>query len=838
MGVGASKATCPAPGVQAWRGCSPHTSGYGNHILEVEALLRYPVAPWGGWGCSLAWLGKALATTMDPEAWSDLLFTTDSISVSRLWPQHASPYMAQAVPGLGLSIARYNVGGSGRVEDQAGEARSKRSRGWYAEIEGFQPFPEGDFDWSRDEGQRSFLGLAVERGVDQVEIFANAPMWWMTNSHSSFGGNLVQPDEFAAYLAEVVAQARSSWGVPVRSVAPFNEPSAGWWRFPHGQEGCNIPHEQQVQVIMKLRDELDRRGLSDVVIAVSDENRPSEAISTWHELRRQEVIGYVGCLNVHSYDGLDPWKEAEHPGERSCLRRLASQDAVPIIVSEHGTGDTNGLDLASTILEDLHYLEPSAWCYWQPVEHRSPWGLVEAHFSPNGSRSMAMPFPKHYVLAHFSRFLRPGFQMLRSTQPWAAMGYSPEEATIVCVLQNTGNDAVRARLKFSAFSAQCGPARQAVVTQPLAGRFFVETHAQVHPACVGFELILDMPPQSVASAVVGAVELQGTVYGATESVAFSIAHVVELVRSAACATTSERVYGSDDVRTLCCWQRWEHAYGCAVTAAGHSGEAFMHTLKEMVLAAAWGVANERKYGADNEDTRNDWSRFENFSRGLAQANAVLGGTSDVSDLKWMVFNLSWAVANERWYGVQSPDHREALQLATAHLCKAGGGLWAVHIQDMARAAASAACNERSFGLDSEQTKAAWETWEHAKKCANAAAGAGEEGSSKEADCLVERLLETILAAAWGAVNQRHFGTDSVDAAVAWTRFGTQADALIEAGLAVDIKWMIFNTCWAVVNERWYGTNSPSHREAEQRATQHLWQVGVGKVVLCRAPNAA
>eukprot|EP00971_Amphidinium_carterae_P271692 5391277-Amphidinium_carterae.1 len=79
----------------------------------------------------------------------------------------------------------------------------------------------------------------------------------------------------------------------------------------------------------------------------------------------------------------------------------------------------SALGYAST--EDLHYLEPSAWCYWQPVEHRSPWGLVEAHFSPNGSRSMAMPYPKHYVFAHFTRFLRPGMQMLRSTQPWVAM---------------------------------------------------------------------------------------------------------------------------------------------------------------------------------------------------------------------------------------------------------------------------------------------------------------------------------------------------------------------------------------------------------------------------------
>eukprot|EP00971_Amphidinium_carterae_P166643 3302490-Amphidinium_carterae.1 len=153
---------------------------------------------------------------------------------------------------------------------------------------------------------------------------------------------------------------------------------------------------------------------------------------------------------------------------------------------------------------------------------------------------------------------------------------------------------------------------------------------------------------------------------------------------------------------------------------------------------------------------------------------------------------------------------------------------------MARAAAHAACDERQFGLmESERIKASWEVWAHAEKCARTAAGVTEEGSSRDACCLVERLLQVILAAAWGAVNQRHFGTESQDAAVAWNRFGQQADALIEAGLAVDVKWLVFNTCWAVVNERFYGTNSPSHREAEQRAMHHLWQVGVGRVVLCR-----
>ncbi|CAE7242227.1 6GAL, partial [Symbiodinium sp. KB8] len=77
-------------------------------------------------------------------------------------------------------------------------------------------------------------------------------------------------------------------------------------------EGCKVDVAQQARVIARLRDELDQRGLGDVVIAASDENRPDHALRTWQELGRAEVAGgpsgsYVGCLNVHAYDGLEPW---------------------------------------------------------------------------------------------------------------------------------------------------------------------------------------------------------------------------------------------------------------------------------------------------------------------------------------------------------------------------------------------------------------------------------------------------------------------------------------------------------------------------------------------------
>ena len=62
--------------------------------------IVHPGTTWGtwqGWGCSLAWWANAFGTRDDL---ADLLFTTKSTALS-----------GQTLPGLGMTVARYNVGG-------------------------------------------------------------------------------------------------------------------------------------------------------------------------------------------------------------------------------------------------------------------------------------------------------------------------------------------------------------------------------------------------------------------------------------------------------------------------------------------------------------------------------------------------------------------------------------------------------------------------------------------------------------------------------------------------------------------------------------------------------
>eukprot|EP00747_Dinoflagellata_sp_TGD_P163759 gnl/TRDRNA2_/TRDRNA2_182780_c0_seq1.p1 gnl/TRDRNA2_/TRDRNA2_182780_c0~~gnl/TRDRNA2_/TRDRNA2_182780_c0_seq1.p1 ORF type:complete len:711 (-),score=113.44 gnl/TRDRNA2_/TRDRNA2_182780_c0_seq1:87-1991(-) len=617
------------------------------------------------------------------------------VDVASLWPQWAGKYMQQRVPGLGISVVRYNVGGTGRVADRAGEARSSRSRGWHAEIEGFRPLPSGDFDWSRDQEQRHFLRLAVERGATDVEFFSNAPMWWMSHSSSSFGGNLSLPSEFASYLAEVVVHARREWKIPVKSVAPFNEPSAGWWRFPHDQEGCDMTLEDQVHVLTLLRRELDARGLKDVLIAASDENRPDTAIQTLKFMQQLGAAGHVGRLNVHTYDGLLPWREVAHPGVRASLRNLASQQRLPVWVSEHGNGDVHGVQVAEAILEDLNFLKPAAWCYWQPLEHRCSWGLVEVNFDAKSSISDQLPLMKYYVFAHFSRYLRPNVVMLHCTEPWATGAYSPEEGALVCVVANVANQMRRMRMCLHGFSVPCS-AVTAVLTQPQTGRLMVERSAQVveDGDSGASELIVEVPARAVCSMhVPGAVLVSKeyfidmACYEEDQLCEAVVASIREMARSAAKIAVSERCYGCGDKRTVAERAHWEHnsahtaavwSGGAAALSPSGAGDSF-EEIREMMTGAAWGAANERAFGPDHADTRSAWARFHHFAERFAEKFEA-GSTSVelfvqegvAEDLKWMVFNIAWEVMNAFWYGPESSECECAKGKAEYHFHRVVG----------------------------------------------------------------------------------------------------------------------------------------------------------------------
>lgn len=415
----------------------------GDYTLVVNS--RETRGIWEGWGCSLAWWGNGVGGSAYESLYADLLFTQKSV-----------PVLGQILPGLGLNIVRYNVGGGGNNDHFNGAVENiPAAFSWYKHIDGYwinwnSPLPtSSSWDWTRDSNQRRVLQAAKKRGVDHIDFFSDAPMWWMTDKKSSAGGALQDWNrgDFAHYLATVVKHAKIDWGIDVSAVEPFNEPSAGWWKYPLGQEGCNLSLDQQAAVISHLRLELNAQGLRSTWITASDENAMIQATASAkyfssHSVslngHSRTVADLINRVGVHSYSGLEPCRDN---AARQALRRAVAKK--PLWMSEYADGDGSGMVLAQTIMEDLTYLQPAAWIYWQPVEPYSAWGLVNGHYADSPGQpdrgAPAWVYTKYYVMAQFTRFLRPGNIVLGSNDHNSVVAYDPRHHQLTLITVNYGN---------------------------------------------------------------------------------------------------------------------------------------------------------------------------------------------------------------------------------------------------------------------------------------------------------------------------------------------------------------------------------------------------------------
>lgn len=422
--------------------------------LTAPAQADYTVQPdpsdsrgvWEGFGAGLSWWANAVGNSPYESTYTNLFFGTASVQ-----------FMGASVPGLGLNLVRYNIGGGGLASDSPSGVKDQRPtiQPWYKDMDGFwrdwfSTDPESaSYDWTRDARQRAVLSSLRERGVT-VEFVSHAPMWWMMDSRSSAGGQLQTWNrrDHARYLATVVQQARTRWGVQVQSITPFNEPTAGWWNYPVEQEGANIPIDAQAEILGYLREELDMRGLTDVTIAASDENTVKQALATYQALSRRYVTvrgqsvsaaSLVGKVNVHGYDGLQPWRDDQ---ARRDLRRGVGDKR--LWVSEYGDTERSGLLLAQSILADINQLRATAWLYWQPLEPFSAWGLVNGQYgdpADEGAPHRGQPlwlYKKYPVFAQFTRFLRPGYQLIGSSDGSSVVAHDAAGRKLVLITMNEG----------------------------------------------------------------------------------------------------------------------------------------------------------------------------------------------------------------------------------------------------------------------------------------------------------------------------------------------------------------------------------------------------------------
>ena len=315
---------------------------------------------WDGWGTSLCWWAKVFG---DRDEIADILFTRKTVE-----------FLGEKLPGLGLNIARYNVGACSWNEVDGRRMVVSKTILPFRQMEGFwldgkSEDPQSkSWDWSVDRNQRTMLQKAKDRGVNLFELFSNSPTWWMCRNDNPSGqakeleDNLAPENygKFATYIATVARQAKDHWGILFTTVAPFNEPSAKWWVADGKQEGCHFAPPAQAAVLPLLRKEMNERGLADMAISASDESYYDEAVTTWRSFD-EPTKALVSQVNVHGYQN--------EKGRRDLLFEMASKDGKRLWNSEYGEIDVTGIQMIRNLHLDFRDLRPTAWCYW----HRVAW---------------------------------------------------------------------------------------------------------------------------------------------------------------------------------------------------------------------------------------------------------------------------------------------------------------------------------------------------------------------------------------------------------------------------------------------------------------------------------
>ncbi|MEU3898932.1 glycoside hydrolase [Streptomyces sp. NPDC045251] len=466
-----------------------------------------------GWGTSLVWFANATGDYPPEirEKLARLLFDDE---------------------GLGLNIARYNIGG-GNAPDVKDYLRAGGA------VEGWWRAPAGttreDTDWwsaddpadwneDADATQRWWV-QRIKDDIDHWETFSNSPPWFMTVSGYVSGGfdssadqlKTESVDDFAAYLAGATRRLEQAEGIEVDTVDPFNEPNTPYWGTRLGadgepvggrQEGAHMGPELQREVLQALAPALKEAKVG-ADISAMDETNPGTFAKNWSAYSPADR-DLVGQMNVHTYG----------TGQRTTVRDLAKAADKPLWMSEVGGdwGDGQdfedmrpGLGLAQHIVDDLRELEPRAWVFWQPVEdydNMKPggesdrggnWGSIQLPFDCTAEDTLeTCPIrtnTKFDTARNFTHFIKPGDRLIKTDDASSAAAVTRDGKGASLVHVNRTSEARTVTIDLSKFRDVSRRATVTPVVTSADGKLERQSPIRVSDRAATFTV----PAQSVTS---------------------------------------------------------------------------------------------------------------------------------------------------------------------------------------------------------------------------------------------------------------------------------------------------------------------------------------------------
>jgi O-glycosyl hydrolase len=358
--------------------------------------------------------------------------------------------------GIGLTIYRYNIG-AGSGDDIKDPWRS---------AETFE-VSQGLYDWTRDASAVRVLKQVCQLGAERVILFANSPPIRMTRSGYAYASketgvsNLpkVMYPEFVTYLADITEHFIKDKNVPVYAVSPINEPQWKW--DTNNQEGCHYKPDEAAKLIKLMIEEVKRRRLDITVDA--PESGSWKRYEEFKDKGQEIKLDYLTALFkdddirnsldyyvLHSY-----WSKPEdkksfadyfyktYPDKKLHMSEWCQMQR------ERDYGMDSALTLANEIMDDLLIGRVSSWQYWIAV---SKYNFHDGLIYVDDTDKTFQTTKRLWAMGNFSKFIRPGFQVVKTAGSIAEMKFlatvSPDQKTLILVTVNGQNKPVPLDIKF------------------------------------------------------------------------------------------------------------------------------------------------------------------------------------------------------------------------------------------------------------------------------------------------------------------------------------------------------------------------------------------------------
>lgn len=382
--------------------------------------------------------------------------------------------------GIGLSQWRFNIG-AGSAE----QGKDSRISNEWRRAEGFYG-PEGQLDWTKQEGQRYFLAAAHKYKVPYTLGFLNSSPVQMTQNGLAFGlGKLGEWNfkrekiaDWVSFLIQVSAHFSFSY------VSPFNEPQWDWSAGNSGhasQEGTPINNADIAWAVKKLDEGIQRNGLKTKILIPEagqldylyrkNTNRAAtqqdNQIEEFFNIDSPNYLGNLASVEKvvagHSYFTTSP--NAQLIEKRKELQAEAGKFGVGFWQSEYcilgdnaGEIKGNGADLgmktalyvAKVIHADLVYAQASSWSWWLSLSANDyKDGLIylfnggkKGENDANKKDADLFDSKTLWAFGNYARFIRPGMKRVEVQLNQAntqISGFTSGRQTVL-VIVNAGGD--------------------------------------------------------------------------------------------------------------------------------------------------------------------------------------------------------------------------------------------------------------------------------------------------------------------------------------------------------------------------------------------------------------